>query len=397
MASAPDNGAIDVVAELEEGVKDFAKSAGSFLGVLSTEDQEEELVARKFSVPYVVRAGGALLTVCAGIINVASFLHLGAFTSHTTGTLAKVGMGLQLDDGRFNPGALILLIVSFVAGSLMCGLFIGKNKLHFGLALYDFGLLSVSLLTILTFVTAETDAAKYLSAAACGLQNGLCTEWGGASIRTTHVTGLFTDVGLLIGRMISMLARKGCGTRFDVIDRGLFADDRSKLAVLAILGVSYLLGAFLGTVLYNSLQEKSFLVPAAVTGTMGLAYLFYRVRILHQKLFSTEEMEVIDVHADLAADFQQETKKSPTSTPITGKTDNKGALERCVKAHCENAVVVVSKADMLKKINSRKAVDSGNSSNSVGTEASRRNVPQAPDQSSPQSDAIPPSRAGFSL
>ena len=31
--------------------------------------------------------------------------------------------------------------------------------------------------------------------------NGMATHWGGAVIRTTHVTGLLTDVGLLLGRL----------------------------------------------------------------------------------------------------------------------------------------------------------------------------------------------------
>ena len=39
----------------------------------------------------------------------------------------------------------------------------------------------------------------YLASAACGLQNALVTNYSGATIRTTHVTGIFTDLGLMIG------------------------------------------------------------------------------------------------------------------------------------------------------------------------------------------------------
>jgi len=369
--------AIDVVAELEGGVKKLGKVAGNLLGLESQE--ETEVVARKFTVPYVVRAGGAVLTMCAGTVNVTAFLHLESFTSHTTGTLSKVGMGLHPDGSQFDSGALILMIASFVAGSCACGLFIGKNKVHFGLALYDLGLLSASFLTILTFLTAETGVAKYLSAAACGLQNGLCTEWGGAAIRTTHVTGLFTDTGLLIGRMLSMLARKGCGKKFDVIDCGLFADDKAKLSVLTILGFSYFFGAYMGAVLYNSMQAAAFLVPAAITGTMGTAYLFYRVKILHHRLFSDEEMEIVDVQCDVVLDVPTSPRSlsspasntSPTSprqrsftlesmemVSPSGYTDRSRALERSFRAHAEDEVAAVSREVMLKQISIRERAQS---------------------------------------
>jgi len=293
---------------------------------------------------------------------------------------------------------------------LICGLFIGKNKAHFGLALYDFGLLSVSLLTLLTFLTVDTAGAKYLAAAACGLQNGLCTEWGGASIRTTHVTGLFTDVGLLIGRMISLLARKSCGKSFDIIDRGLFADDRSKLAVLAILGFSYFFGAYLGAVLYSSLSEAAFLVPSAITGSMGLAYLVYRVKILHHKLFSAEEMEIIDVNVDVIIDdkpkpirknFTRDLMES--AAPADGKTDARHALERSCTAHADHSVVVVTRSEMLRKLQREGSgrIETVTSSGSLQSASSRQTPTQLavavnkPEAEAKVSDA--PEKRGESL
>eukprot|EP00931_Biecheleriopsis_adriatica_P095223 TRINITY_DN68863_c0_g1_i1.p1 TRINITY_DN68863_c0_g1~~TRINITY_DN68863_c0_g1_i1.p1 ORF type:complete len:423 (-),score=89.60 TRINITY_DN68863_c0_g1_i1:119-1354(-) len=358
-SAAADPQSIDVVAELEEGVLKIGQAAGEFLGLAAEELPPEELPARKFMVPYVVRIGGAVLCVCAGITNTVSFLTLTVFTSHATGTLSKVGIGLQ-DNSRFSPESLTLLLLSFLAGSALCGVFIGKNKVHFGLALYDFGLLSVSCLLVLTFLTAEQPFAKYFAAAACGLQNGLCTEWGGATIRTTHVTGLLTDVGLLIGRMASMLARKRCGKSFDIIDSGLFADDRSKLAVLTILGCSFLLGSYLGALVFNAWQEKGFLLPAGVTGSLGLAYLFYRVLVLHNRLFSAEEMEIVDVpvgmvseHAEEFSDVpRRERSRSKDMFESAGKTDQSHVLEHTCTRYHDNAVVGVARGEMLKFITS---------------------------------------------
>jgi Protein of unknown function (DUF1275) len=42
----------------------------------------------------------------------------------------------------------------------------------------------------------------YMLAMACGMQNGMTTRYSGAVVRTTHLTGMFTDMGLLIGHLL---------------------------------------------------------------------------------------------------------------------------------------------------------------------------------------------------
>eukprot|EP00930_Biecheleria_cincta_P082873 TRINITY_DN72516_c0_g1_i1.p1 TRINITY_DN72516_c0_g1~~TRINITY_DN72516_c0_g1_i1.p1 ORF type:complete len:421 (-),score=65.46 TRINITY_DN72516_c0_g1_i1:82-1344(-) len=254
----------------------------------------KDLPVRKFAVPYVVRVGGAVLAMCAGIVNVVSFLCFGEFTSHVTGTISKLGMGLH-DSKEFDPGLAASLLASFLTGSTLCGVFIGKNKMHFGLTLYDFGLISISVLLLTACFASAHGFAKYLAAAACGLQNGLCTEWGGATIRTTHATGLLTDVGLLMGRILLMVARSRGLRHLDPIDRVTFQDDRAKLLVLITLGLSYLLGTYWGAHLHSALQAKALLVPAGITGMAGLAYLLYRVSFLKHAFFSAAEIDIVDI------------------------------------------------------------------------------------------------------
>ncbi|WP_156312572.1 DUF1275 family protein [Marinagarivorans algicola] len=38
-----------------------------------------------------------------------------------------------------------------------------------------------------------------MASSACGLQNALITIYSGAVIRTTHTTGIFTDLGIMLG------------------------------------------------------------------------------------------------------------------------------------------------------------------------------------------------------
>ncbi|CAK0870393.1 unnamed protein product [Prorocentrum cordatum] len=163
--------------------------------------------------------------------------------------------------------------------------------------------------------------AKFFAAAACGLQNGMASFWGGAVVRTTHVTGLFTDVGLLIGRLTSLMARKRFGKRFDSIDRVEVADSVNKLCFLCVLAASFLMGIIIGSKVHGVMHEYAFLVPAVVVGILGMAYLVHRVFILKQRLFSDTEMELVDisVHAVLEEDAfaQQSSRRESGATPRT--------------------------------------------------------------------------------
>jgi uncharacterized membrane protein YoaK (UPF0700 family) len=252
--------------------------------------------ARVFNVSSTVRIGGAILAFNAGFVNAVAFLALSAFVSHVTGTWSRVGLGLE-DPNVADAGDSVLLVVAFMLGSSTCGLLIAHDTIHLGLALYDFGLIIESCLLIVTTFTAHLRVARYLACAACGLQNGMATHWGGAVIRTTHVTGLFTDAGLLTGRLLSMLARKRCGRNFDAIDHVDAADDLSKLSVLVTIAISFLLGVAGGTHMFNRMEHHAFLIPATITGTLGLMYAFFRIFVLGQRIFSDAEMDIVDLSA----------------------------------------------------------------------------------------------------
>jgi len=258
------------------------------------EKGDEKSPKRVFHMSAFVRAGGALLALCAGIVNATAFYSQGTFVSHVTGTLAKVSIAVE-DSSNADLTRVVFILISFVSGSTLTGFLIAKDTMHFGLALYDICLLSECAFLVVATLTHEEEASAYFAAAACGLQNAMCTHWGGAVVRTTHVTGLCTDVGLLLGRMLSTFCRKRCGKDFDDFDRMFVADDVSKLSALFTIALCFLGGVKVGAHLYNAIEHYAFLIPAAITGGIGVAYSTYRVKVLHHSLFSTEEMEAIDV------------------------------------------------------------------------------------------------------
>jgi uncharacterized membrane protein YoaK (UPF0700 family) len=58
------------------------------------------------------------------------------------------------------------------------------------------------LLLAMALLLGGSTHGHFLASAACGLQNAMATTYSGAVVRTTHVTGLFTDLGLHLGAVL---------------------------------------------------------------------------------------------------------------------------------------------------------------------------------------------------
>ena len=95
-------------------------------------------------------------------------------------------------------------LLSFLLGAILSGYIIGQKSLklgrRYGSALY----IEATLLLISYFLYKEHDYLGQLTAAmACGLQNAMVATYSGAVIRTTHLTGLTSDMGATIGNWLA--------------------------------------------------------------------------------------------------------------------------------------------------------------------------------------------------
>ena len=106
-------------------------------------------------------------------------------------------------------------------------------------------------------------AGPLLAAVAIGLQNAMATTYSGAIIRTSHVSGMFTDLGITLGHAL----------------RGLPVDHR-RLSLCLVIISAFLAGGVIGALLYGQWQYKALYLPAVLTGTTGLIYGVYRHRQL---------------------------------------------------------------------------------------------------------------------
>ena len=208
-------------------------------------------------LPRWVWVGAVCLSAVAGMVNVVGFLgfeHQGL--GHLTGATSQLGIALTRGQWTL-VGHLWGLLLAFCAGAMLSGLIIQDQQLRMGRR-YGLMLLieSVLLLCAIPLFEAGHIGGAWIAAAACGIQNALATTFSGAVIRTTHLTGMFTDLGIGLGHLI----------------RGLpLALRRLTLSGLIISG--FLAGSLLGAVLFVRLHYDALLVPALLTGLAGGGYI----------------------------------------------------------------------------------------------------------------------------
>jgi len=154
---------------------------------------------------------GLLLAFNAGAVNAGGFLVLHMYTSHMTGFASQLADGLVLGNTRLLLNALGA-VLAFLSGAAVCAVLVNWGRQHhlhsvYALPLlveaalmFPFGLMGAITLTWPTpFAVPLT---VLLLSFIMGLQNAVASKTSGGSIRTTHMTGNITDLGIELGKMI---------------------------------------------------------------------------------------------------------------------------------------------------------------------------------------------------
>lgn len=207
-------------------------------------------------LPRWVEMGGFFLTLIAGFINVIGLLDFQhQAVSHLTGVSSYIGY--EMVQGNWPLVIhLNLIVLAFVLGAAAGGMIVRDGQLmlgkRYGVALWiESALLFGAMVTLLQGST----LGHLLAAAACGLQNAMTTTYSGALIRTTHVSGLFTDLGIMLGNYL----------------RGLPVHMR-KVRLYLILTNGFIVGGLLGTWCFFKLGLVSLAIPALIAAALALAY-----------------------------------------------------------------------------------------------------------------------------
>ena len=204
--------------------------------------------------------GTGVLAFIAGLVNAAGYLGFRHESiSNMTGNTSLLGIALARADGA-EAAHWALAIAAFVLGTMLSGMIVQQSTLKLGRR-YGVALILESLLlfTAIPFLDAANSMGLYLASTAMGLQNGMVSAYSGAIIRTTHVTGVFTDVGISLGHLLR-------GLPVDVL----------RLRVCVLVATTFTFGGVMGTLLFQRMQERALLIPAVLTGVCGLSYGLYR-------------------------------------------------------------------------------------------------------------------------
>ena len=207
-------------------------------------------------LPNWIQIGTFLLALNAGMVNVLGlFTVLHQSVSHMTGNVSMLAMSL-LDWQPDHFIYLALVVICFVIGSFYSGLILGNSNVTFGHH-YGFPLSLVAIFLFLTWLLLPYFPRYGLlwACVAMGVQNAMVSHYKGAIIRTTHLSGVLTDIGLTIGYIV----------------RGLKIENR-RIFLHFLIFTGFLVGGLIASLLYPYLKLQTFLIPAGLSLVLSMTY-----------------------------------------------------------------------------------------------------------------------------
>ena len=202
---------------------------------------------------------GGLTAFVAGMVNVSSLIIFFSFTSNVTGHYAI--LAAELVKGNYLQALIVLswIVLFFLGGFLANFIVISLSQRNTYLAhsiplILEIGcLMAVGIYGQWFYMETlrETEIMVSIMLFAMGLQNGLTASISNFAVKTTHLTGATTDLGILFSMFIKNKFRKNQ----EIIDK-------AKL-ICTIFG-SYLIGAVVASYFFNIIRFKIFFAACLV-------------------------------------------------------------------------------------------------------------------------------------
>lgn len=206
----------------------------------------------------------SLLSFVAGMVNVAGFISVQRLTTNVTGHFAFfVDEVFKL---HFKESLIYFLyIVFFFLGSFVSSLLVEILSRKKAQLVYVVPTVIESIILFAVAFLGHTLIIKNADVVACsllfamGLQNSLVTRISGAMVRTTHLTGLFTDLGIELSQLYFYREKEQ--------KEKLLATIKLRLRIITF----FFLGGIAGGVFYTYLELSVLAIPAAML-ILGLFY-----------------------------------------------------------------------------------------------------------------------------
>ncbi|RZL05657.1 MAG: DUF1275 domain-containing protein [Pedobacter sp.] len=216
-----------------------------------------------------------LLCLTAGFINAAGFLGFLNLTTNVTGHAALFAEQIVQQEWR-SAGKVAVWMLLFLSGAWCSSAIINTIGYH---ARFSFAIPIALEMIIFMFCAIYGGNDRIMLPKgffvgcllfAMGLQNAMVSVISGSVVRTTHLTGTFTDLGI----ELAQLANKNHAGRKDLISK-------IKLRLSSI--ISFLIGALFGAYIFGLIGFRAFIIPCFVV----CLTLFFDLFRLHVKRYYT--------------------------------------------------------------------------------------------------------------
>ena len=197
-----------------------------------------------------------LLSSVAGALNAVGFLIAGSFTANMTGNVSALAD--HLANGAVTTALSFLgLVVAFVAGAGIAALAIQAGERRRIPSIYALAITGEAIVLLLVGTALAQSAPAghqtflvIVLSFVMGLQNAVTTMISRARVRTTHVSGMATDIGIELAALVG-----GARSRQEAMP---------KLGLHSLTLGSFALGGFCGAVLFQIVGIWLFIIAAAV-------------------------------------------------------------------------------------------------------------------------------------
>ncbi len=220
----------------------------------------------------------SLLSFVAGFVNVAGFLAVQRLTTNVTGHFAFfVDEVFKLE---FRQGIMYFLYIFFFflgsfVSSFMVEYFSRKSERN----IYVIPASAECMILFSVALCGHEQIGRYPDLIACsllfamGLQNSLVTSISSANVRTTHLTGLFTDLGIELSQLFFYKQKE----QKDKL--------RTSIKLRLIIILFFFIGGIAGGVLYTRMELHSlFVVASLLVAGLIYDYLKFQVILIRRKL-----------------------------------------------------------------------------------------------------------------
>ena len=214
----------------------------------------------------------ALLCLTAGFVNVTGFRAFMVLTTNVTGHVAVFAE--QLAEGNFSSARTVgLWMLLFFLGAFSCSFWIHRSgkwsRFSYTLPI----IIEMLILSGVGFIGSGTTNVEqhvpFFAGSllfAMGLQNAMVSMVSGAVVRTSHLTGMFTDLGIELSAIT-------------IAEREAKNQLRQKIILRLVIIGFFFLGGVLGGYLFTYPHFATFYIPCGVL-IAALVYDVFRVKVL---------------------------------------------------------------------------------------------------------------------